>query len=156
MLKKRSLSLVLFLTLISVSGCEKTPKQPDAKAANSIEVINPRIRALPPGQTVTALYFQLKNKSNSTYQLLKVESDFSELAEIHENTMVDGMMKMGEVQAVDVAENSAVDFKPSGYHVMLINLKKELKLGDTANVTLVFKDGSRLSITPEVKRIDVQ
>ncbi len=156
MLKKRYLSLALFLILIFVSGCEKAPKKSNAKAADSIKVIDPKIRALPPGQTVTALYFQLKNNSNSTYQLVKAESNFSEFVEIHENTMVDGVMKMGEVQTVDVADNSTVDFKPSGYHIMLINLKKELKLGNTANVALVFNDGSRLSFTAEVKQIDVQ
>jgi copper(I)-binding protein len=60
-------------------------------------------------------------------------------------------MKMRAVPAVALPAGKAVELKPGSFHVMLMDLKGQIKDGDTVPVTLVVegKDGKRQSI--EVK-----
>jgi copper(I)-binding protein len=65
--------------------------------------------------------------------------------------MQDNVMRMRQVPAVELPAGKAVDLKPGGYHVMLMDLKQPVKEGDTVPLTLVFegKDGQRETV--EVK-----
>ena len=58
------------------------------------------------------------------------------------------VMKMRAVPGVDLPAGKAVELKPGGYHVMLMDLKQPLKAGDTVPVTLVVegKDKKRESV----------
>ena len=59
-----------------------------------------------------------------------------------------GVMKMRAVPSLALPAGKAVDLKPGGYHVMLMDLKGQVKEGDTVPVTLVVegKDGKRQTI----------
>ena len=58
-------------------------------------------------------------------------------------------MKMRAVPALDLPAGKAVDLKPGGYHVMLLDLKAPLKAGDTVALTLVIEGqgGQRETLT---------
>ncbi len=60
-------------------------------------------------------------------------------------TMQDNVMKMRQVPAVDLPAGKTVELKPGGYHVMLMDLKQQVKAGDTVPVTLQIEgnDGQR-------------
>ncbi|MCZ7630577.1 MAG: copper chaperone PCu(A)C [Microthrixaceae bacterium] len=61
------------------------------------------------------------------------------------------MMTMREVDSVAVPAGGSVDLEPGGYHVMLLNLAKDLAVGDTIEVTLDFHSGATEKVTAEVK-----
>jgi copper(I)-binding protein len=63
-----------------------------------------------------------------------------------------GVMKMRAIPSVALPAGKAVDLKPGGYHVMLMDLKAQVKDGDTVPVTLVVegKDGKRQSVELKV------
>jgi copper(I)-binding protein len=59
------------------------------------------------------------------------------------------VMKMRAVAGgLDLPAGKTVELKPGGYHVMLMDLKQQLKEGDSVPVTLVFegKDGRKESV----------
>lgn len=60
-------------------------------------------------------------------------------------------MKMRAVPSLALPAGKAVELKPGGYHVMLMDLKGQIKDGDTVPVTLIVesKDGKRQTL--EVK-----
>lgn len=126
------------------------------KAADVITIINPRIRAMPPGQKVTAMYMQLKNASTNNHDLVKVESDISNMIELHTHTNNDGVMSMGEVESIPLPANTTAEAKPGSYHVMIMGLKEDLKLGEKVDFNLTYKDGSSESINVEVKMLEVK
>jgi len=64
-----------------------------------------------------------------------------------------GMMGMQEVAKVDIPAGGTVEFKPGGYHVMLNDLKKDLKAGDTIKVTLTFDKAGKVTGTATVKDV---
>jgi copper(I)-binding protein len=62
-----------------------------------------------------------------------------------------GVMKMRAVDGLTLPMGKAVELKPGGYHVMLMDLKSQVKEGDAVPLTLVFetKDGKQQTL--EVK-----
>lgn len=127
-----------------------------SKAADVITIINPRIRAMPPGQKVTAMYMQFKNSSANNHDLVKVESDISNMIELHTHTNNDGVMSMGEVESIPLPANTTAEAKPGSYHVMIMGLMKDLKLGEKVDFNLIFKDGSSKAINVEVKTLELK
>jgi copper(I)-binding protein len=84
-------------------------------------------------------------------KLISAKSAVAGVVEVHEMAMDAGVMKMRAVDGLALPMGKAVDLKPGGYHVMLMDLKSQLKDGDAVPLTLTFetKDGKRQ--TMEVK-----
>ena len=55
----------------------------------------------------------------------------------------DGVMKMREVEGLELKPGDMITFAPGGYHIMLIGLKAPLKVGDSFPLTLTFQVGRR-------------
>ncbi len=155
MINKLTYLLSAALILFSLSACDKKTETKTSKAADAITIINPQIRALPPGQKVTAMYMQLKNTSATNHDLVKVEGTISNMIELHTHTNNNGVMQMGQVESIPVPANTTAEAKPGSYHVMIMGLKQDLKLGEKFDFNLIFKDGSSKSVTAEVKMLDV-
>lgn len=165
MIKKSLLLLTVLMSLFLLTACDNTSNTKSesdsqkktevttATAADSITIVDPKIRALPPGQKVTAMYMKLKNDSAKNHDLIKVESDISNMIELHTHTNENGVMKMGQVESIPVPANSTAEAKSGSYHVMIMGLQKDLELGQKVDFKLIFKDGSSESITAEVKKI---
>jgi copper(I)-binding protein len=61
------------------------------------------------------------------------------------------MMKMQQVEKIEIPADSTVKLEPGGLHVMLFDLAKDLVAGDTVDVTLTFSGAGEQTITAEVK-----
>jgi copper(I)-binding protein len=60
-------------------------------------------------------------------------------------------MKMRAVAGVDVPAGKAVDLKPGGYHIMLLDLKEQMKEGASVPLWLVFEGKDKKRDTVEIK-----
>lgn len=149
------LSKLFLISLVLLTACSSDENtQTATKSADAISVDAPYIRAMPPGQAVTAMFMTLQNSSDTERFLVAATGDISEKIELHEHTHVDGMMKMREVPEIAIPKQDKAALKPGGYHIMLIGLKKDLQVGEKISFDLQFKDGSQTSITAEVKKIN--
>ncbi len=106
-------------------------------------VKNPWVRGTVPQQKATGLFAQITSASGG--KLVSVSSPVAGAAEIHEMSMADGVMRMRALAALELPAGKTVELKPGGYHVMLLDLKQQVKAGQTVPVTLVIeeKDGRR-------------
>ncbi|RYH70137.1 MAG: copper chaperone PCu(A)C [Alcaligenaceae bacterium] len=104
------------------------------------------VRATVPQQQATGAFMQLKASKDS--KLVSASSPLTPVVEVHEMAMQDNVMRMRQISAVELPVGKAVDLKPGGYHVMLLDLKQQIKEGDTVPITLVFegKEGKRESV----------
>lgn len=119
---------ILLLAILSLSGCD---------AATGITVSN--IWARPAAQGGNgAVYFLLQNHSAEGDELTGVASDVAEAVEIHESKMTGDVMQMKQVMSLPIDGKVSIEFAPGGYHVMLIGLKQDLKVGDVFEITLKF------------------
>jgi len=110
------------------------------------------IKASIPGSDITAAYMTLNNTGDKAITLQKITSTISDRIEIHEHSMADGMMRMREVAEVVVEAKAQVVLQPSGLHLMIFDLKKQLVEQDLIPLTLTFSNGSKLNIQLPVYR----
>jgi copper(I)-binding protein len=100
----------------------------------------------------TALYFTIENSSTKADTLFQVDCDFTGKVEIHETYSQGDMMGMRKVDFIIIDSKSSFEFKPGGYHVMLMKLKKDINVGDEEKFTLHFKQAGELKITAQAKK----
>jgi copper(I)-binding protein len=120
----------------------------NAQAEPSLKVAEPWVRATVPGSSVAAAYMQLS--SAKPLKFVKAESAAAKTVELHNMTMKDGVMEMKAVEAINVPANGKVELKPGGYHIMLINIAKPVKVGDTVPLKLTFETADKKTFTVDV------
>ena len=102
------------------------------------------IKTTIPGSAVSAAYMQIK--SATPCKLIKATSSAAGIVEIHDMKMNDGVMEMKALDAIDVPANKAVELKPGGMHVMLMNVKKPINKGDKIPMTLTFEGANKKTV----------
>ena len=95
----------------------------------------------------------LTNSSDQDIELIAAEGNVSKVVELHTHVMEDGMMKMITIPKIDLPAGKTVMLEPNGLHIMLIGLNSDLKDGDKAALTLMFKDGSKKAVEVPVRKI---
>jgi len=120
--------------------------------SQDILVSNAWVQAMPPSQTTTAAYMDIANNSAKEVVLVSVSSDVAGSAEIHQMSDMNGMMNMAMTSYLRIPAQIKVTLQPGGFHIMLINLKKPLNIGDIVPITLRFEDGSGIVVNAEVKQ----
>jgi periplasmic copper chaperone A len=120
-----------------------------AAAQAQTSVKEPWVRGTVAGQKATGMFAQITSAGGG--KLVSASSPAAGVVEIHEMVMDGNVMKMRAVPGLELPAGKAVELKPGGYHVMLMDLKKELKAGETVAVTLVVEGADKKRETIEVK-----
>lgn len=150
---KRSL-VVLSAVVFALAGCGDSAKQenpadaaasaaptngPDAKPGLSVAdgvLVLPAVKGNP-----GVAYFAVTNASDKPASLAAVFVDGAGKAEMHET-------KGGKMEPMNWAQvdpGATVTFERGGKHVMLFELNDKLKAGGTAEMTLTFSGGDKVS-----------
>lgn len=95
-------------------------------------------RASVQGQKATGAFMRLTAQDGA--RLVRAESPAAGVTEVHEMKMEGDIMKMRAIPALDLPAGKAVELKPGGYHVMLMDLKAPLAKDTSVPITLVFQD----------------
>jgi copper(I)-binding protein len=118
----------------------------------SIKVEDPYARATPAGARTGAVYMTLDNSAKDADRLTGASSDVAAQVQIHEMSVVNGIMQMREVAGgLPIPAGGSAVLAPGSYHVMLIGLKKPLMAGETFPLTLRFEKAGTISVTVPVK-----
>ena len=117
-----------------------------AQNAAPVAVEGAWARASVPGQTASGAFMRLTAPEAS--RLVRAESPVAGVVEVHEMKMDGNVMKMRALPGLNLPAGQAVELKPGGYHVMLMDLKAPLAAGQMVDVTLVVegKDGKKETI----------
>jgi hypothetical protein len=122
-----------------------------AGMADQISVADPRVRLAPPGARVTGAYMTFRNASDKTVRVVSADSAVAKITELHNHINDGGVMRMRQVKEIAVPAKGEVLLKPGSYHVMLIDMKVQLREGDSVAITLGFADGSKKTVEAPVK-----
>ncbi len=93
-----------------------------------------------------AAYMQLRNNGDAPERLVSAFSPVAGITEIHETQMQDDVMRMGAIDGLDLPPGETVRFEPGGYHIMLIELARDLFEGEAIPFTLTFESGTELTV----------
>jgi len=123
-------------------------------AADVVDVVDPYIREVPPVSQTSAAFMTLRNTGTEAHAVVSARSPAAQVAELHTHIMGDdGLLRMRQVEKVDVRAGGEAVFQPGGLHVMLINLNGPLTAGNDVDLTLVYDDGSEETLTTPVKPV---
>ncbi len=117
--------------------------------AQTVDVQGAWARGTVQGQKATGAFMVLTAKEST--RLVGVASPVAGVAEVHEMAMEGDVMKMRAIAGLDLPAGKAVELKPGGYHVMLMDLKLPLQKDTTIPVTLMFKNAKGVETKAELK-----
>jgi hypothetical protein len=131
-----------WIALLAVAGMA-------GAAQAQVEVKGAWVRGMVESQKATGAFMSITSQAPA--RLVAAQSPAAGKVEIHQTTMEGGVARMRPVEAIALPAGKAVELKPGGYHVMLMQVPRPLKEGETVPLTLVVegKDGKRQNI--EVK-----
>jgi len=111
-------------------------------------------RATPGGAQVAAGYLTIKNDGNASDRLVSATAAIAGKTEIHQMSMVDGVMKMRQLtDGLPVAGKGSVVLEPSSNHLMFMDLKGPLKEGEQFAGSLTFEHAGTVDVTFHVRGI---
>lgn len=121
-----------------------------APAMAGVSVTAPWVRATVPAQKSSGAFMRVQSSTKA--RLVGVSSPVAAQVELHQMDMKDGMMKMQQVDGIDLPAGKGVNLASGGYHVMLVGLKQQLKAGEAIDLTLQIEHAGkkRESITIKV------
>ena len=142
-MKKKVVVDVVSLAVLLISAC--------SSSSGALTVQDAWARPAAIGENAAA-YFTIENGTSSNDSLLSVSSDIAAAAELHMIMTHDNdVMSMEMQEAVEIPATDQVEFKPGGLHVMLVDLNRDLKVGDTVTLTLSFRNAGNVTIDVFVK-----
>lgn len=112
-----------------------------------VTVSDPWVRGTVAQQKASGMFAKITSTAGG--KLVAASSPVAGVVEIHEMAMEGTVMRMRELAGgLPLPAGQAVELKPGGYHVMLMDLKQQLKAGETVPVTLVVEgpDGKRENV----------
>jgi periplasmic copper chaperone A len=114
-------------------------------------------RQTPSGAKVAGAYLTIENKGTTADRLVSGSTDVAGRFEIHEMAVDGGVMKMRPLDnGIAIDPGKTVKLAPGGYHVMLMDLKNQLKQGDKVPVTLQFEKAGKVNVSLDVQGVGAQ
>jgi len=121
------------------------------RADESINIDNAWVREAPPHAESSAAYLTIHNPSAEERILLGVTSPQFQKAEIHLTQMADGQMHMLRQDKLAISPHGSLEFKPGGYHLMLIHPLRALKQGDEVELRFRFGDAPPVTVRAPIR-----
>lgn len=119
---------------------------------NGLIITQPYARATVPQQKAGGAYLTIENKGQESDRLVAVATPAARSAEIHTMTMDGTVMRMREIDAIDIPPSTRISMKPGdGFHVMLLDLHQPLKAGAKFPLTLQFEKAGKIEVTVSVR-----
>lgn len=100
---------------------------------------------IPPNK-VAGGFFEIKNNSDKTLNIVSATTDGAQKIELHNHIMDGAIMKMRKVKTVKVPANGTTNFNPHGFHLMMYKLDKAtFAVGNMVEIHFTFDDASTAS-----------
>ncbi len=146
----RALALSGLLAATALAGCSggsapdaaKESQTADVDAKPGIAVSDGRLVLPAVSGNPAAAYFTIANQSDKAATLAAVHIDGAAKAEMHQTSGG----SMAPVDKVDLQSGAEVKFAPGGMHVMAFEPGDTLAAGGTAEMTLTFDGGDKISV----------
>ncbi len=120
-----------------------------ASAVAQVTVREPWIRATVPAGQATGAFMELVSKQDA--RLVEVRSPAAGIIEIHQMSMQGDRMMMSAVDGIDLPAGKTVALASGGYHIMMMDLKRQMKAGETVPMTLVIQGKGKKQEAVEVQ-----
>lgn len=116
-----------------------------------LQIDTPWSRALPPNAPAGAIYFIVRNSSQTEDRLIDASTPNAAKTELHTHRKVGEVMRMQRIDSIVIPAGKEARLEPGGYHVMFFNLKHPLAAGEHFPLTLEFEKAGKAELEVEVR-----
>lgn len=114
--------------------------------AGDLTIDSPFARATAGPARNGAAFLTVKNAGVEADRLVGAKAPVADRVELHTHLHENGVMKMRQIEAVEVPAGGEAALQPGGDHVMLMGLKAPLKEGESFPLTLVFEKAGEVTV----------
>jgi copper(I)-binding protein len=114
--------------------------------AGDLKIGHPWARPTVQGQPTGGGFLKIENTGKTAERLLGATSTVGDHLELHTMSMEGDVMRMRQVDGIDIAPGATVELKPGAFHMMIMGLKAPLKAGDKFPVTLKFQKAGEVKV----------
>jgi len=137
------------LVLASIAGVAGVDAH-EVKLGNLV-IHHPWSRQSPMAAEVAAGFMTITNTGTEDDRLVKVTSEISNSAQIHDMKMVGDVMKMEELpHGIVIPAGGSVKLKPKSLHIMFVGLQRPVMEGEEFSGTLTFEKAGTVTVDYEV------
>lgn len=134
------------LALLAVLSTTVVPVLAQDAHPDGISIIQPYVRATPPGATTGAGYI-IFDAGQVDDRLVGIETDAAERVELHQNQIVDGVARMRPMaDGLFLPANAETILGEDGTHAMFFGLAAPFIVGQEIEATLIFEKAGRVPI----------
>ena len=151
-----SLSRTFALVALAAALFTSTARAEEVKAGDLV-ISQAWSRATPNGAKIAGGYLTIENKGAAPDRLVGGSGDIAGKVEVHEMATKDGVMTMRPLdKGLTIEPGKTVKLAPGGYHLMMFDLKGQLKQGDKVPVTLEFEKAGKVKLSLDVQGVGAQ
>ncbi len=121
--------------------------------AGDLTIDHPWARETAASQANGAAYFVVKNPGTTADRLTGASAEIAKRAELHTHLMEDNVMKMRQVEFLEIPAEGEARVEPGGFHVMLLGLKSPLVEGERFPLTLEFEQAGTVEVDVAIEDI---
>ena len=128
------------------------PAQAHDYKAGDITIDHPWARATAASQANGAAYMTLDNHGAAD-RLVGAESIAADRIELHTHIDDKGVMRMRQLDAIDLPAGQITELEPGGLHLMMLELDSPLTEGETFPLILTFEKAGRIEVEVQVEPV---
>jgi len=128
----------------SQQKCECMLRVQDNKV--EVQLIAPWVRPAKKGQNSVG-FVQINNTRAVSCKIIRAMSPVAKIVELHTSFEEKGIHKMRPLKSIEIGAHGNVELKPGGKHIMLLDLRHDLKEGDQVPITLELDSGETIKTT---------
>ncbi|EWY42475.1 copper(I)-binding protein [Skermanella stibiiresistens SB22] len=107
-------------------------------------------RATTPSAKTGATYLSVRNTGPESDSILSMETPVASHAMAHQTRQENDVSRMSEAGPLSVPPGGALEMKPGGTHIMLMDLGGGLRLGQQFPLTITFEKAGKVEIPVKV------
>ena len=142
----------LVFAVIALAACSGQTAQDDSvdnhtahQMDKGIVISSATIRPPLPGRDIAAGYMSVTNHTKTDDKLLSATSPISGRIELHTHLNENGVMKMRQVDGIEIKAGETVELKPGGLHLMMFDVNLPADQQDVS-VTLNYEKAPSMTM----------
>ncbi len=117
---------------------------------SGLKVTNAWVRYAPAAMKTHGGYVTIVNQGKEPQELIGASSPNYDKVDLHRSRVVNGIATMEPIASIEIPAGGKVEFKPGGFHLMLIGPKTPLKEGGSVPLRLSFRSGAEVDVDAKV------
>ncbi|PDW02751.1 copper chaperone PCu(A)C [Candidatus Viridilinea mediisalina] len=160
--------IITLLAALALAACAEAPTTAPAPAAEpaadapsytlgDLTLTDPWIRPrsqaeVEAGPINTGGYLLISNQGSEPDFLIDAAAgDLSEVVELHTMVMDGDVMRMDQIERIEIPAGGTTELRPGGLHVMFIGLNRGLEPGDIIKLNLTFERSGTIEVDAVVR-----